>query len=63
MRMLRRLATEDGLAVVCVLHQPDLATRYADRLVGLRSGQLEFDKPASAVSSQQIASLYLAEAA
>ncbi|MEW6340586.1 MAG: phosphonate ABC transporter ATP-binding protein [Pseudomonadota bacterium] len=63
MRLLRRLATEDGLAVVCVLHQPDLATRYADRLVGLRSGQLEFDKPASAVSSQQIASLYLAEAA
>jgi phosphonate transport system ATP-binding protein len=63
MRLLRRLASEDGLAVVCVLHQPDLATRYADRLVGLRSGQLEFDKPASAVSSQQIASLYLAEAA
>jgi phosphonate transport system ATP-binding protein len=49
--------------VVCVLHQPELATRYADRLVGLRSGQLEFDRPASAVSSQQIASLYLAEAA
>lgn len=63
MRLLRRLASEDGLAVVCVLHQPDLATRYADRLVGLRSGQLEFDQPASAVSSQQIASLYLAEAA
>ncbi|SDG22043.1 phosphonate ABC transporter ATP-binding protein [Paraburkholderia phenazinium] len=63
MRLLRRLASEDGLAVVCVLHQPDLATRYADRLVGLRSGQLEFDRPASAVSSQQIASLYLAEAA
>jgi phosphonate transport system ATP-binding protein len=63
MRLLRRLATEDGLAVVCVLHQPELATRYADRLVGLRSGQLEFDSPASAVSSQQIASLYLAEAA
>jgi phosphonate transport system ATP-binding protein len=63
MRLLRRLATEDGLAVVCVLHQPELATRYADRLVGLRSGQLEFDRPASAVSSQQIASLYLAEAA
>ncbi|CAB3792462.1 Phosphate-import ATP-binding protein PhnC [Paraburkholderia ultramafica] len=62
MRLLRRLASEDGLAVVCVLHQPELATRYADRLVGLRSGRLEFDRPASAVSSQQIASLYLAEA-
>jgi phosphonate transport system ATP-binding protein len=62
MRLLRRLATDDGLAVVCVLHQPELASRYADRLVGLRSGRLEFDSPASAVSSQQIASLYVAEA-
>ena len=62
MRLLRRLATEDGLAVVCVLHQPELAARYADRLVGLRSGLLEFDRPASEVSSQQIASLYIAEA-
>jgi phosphonate transport system ATP-binding protein len=62
MRLLRRLATEDGLAVVCVLHQPELAARYADRLVGLRSGLLEFDRQASDVSSQQIAGLYLAEA-
>jgi phosphonate transport system ATP-binding protein len=31
-------------------------------LVGLRSGQLEFDRQASDVSSQQIAGLYLAEA-
>jgi phosphonate transport system ATP-binding protein len=61
MRLLRRLATDDGLAVVCVLHQPELASRYADRLVGLREGRLEFDSPASAVSSQQIASLYVAE--
>jgi len=62
MRLLRRLASEDGLAVVCVLHQPELAMRYADRLVGLRRGVLEFDQPASDVSSQQISSLYLAEA-
>lgn len=61
MRLLRRLATEDGLAVVCVLHQPELAARYADRLVGLRRGQLEFDRTASEVSSQQIARLYVDE--
>ncbi|MGF6241998.1 MULTISPECIES: phosphonate ABC transporter ATP-binding protein [Paraburkholderia] len=62
MRLLRRLATEDGLAVVCVLHQPELAARYADRLVGLRRGRMEFDRPASQVSSQQIAQLYVDEA-
>jgi phosphonate transport system ATP-binding protein len=31
-------------------------------LVGLRQGRMEFDRPVSAVSSQQIASLYVAEA-
>jgi phosphonate transport system ATP-binding protein len=63
MRLLRRLATGDGLAVVCVLHQPELAARYADRLVGLRRGQMAFDRPASQVSSQQIAQLYVDETA
>ncbi|MFC0398726.1 phosphonate ABC transporter ATP-binding protein [Paraburkholderia rhizosphaerae] len=59
MRLLRRLATEDGLAVVCVLHQPELAARYADRLVGLRNGQMEFDQQAPEVSSAQISRLYV----
>jgi phosphonate transport system ATP-binding protein len=63
MRLLRRLATEDGLAVVCVLHQPDLACRYADRLVGLRRGVVQFDQAAGAVAMSRIAGLYLAEAA
>jgi phosphonate transport system ATP-binding protein len=63
MRLLRRLATDDGLAVVCVLHQPELASRYADRLVGLRRGRMEFDRPASQVSSRQIAQLYVDEPA
>lgn len=58
MRLLRRLATDDGLAVVCVLHQPELAMRYADRLVGLRRGRLQFDSPAGLVPMQQISSLY-----
>ncbi|RDU96182.1 phosphonate ABC transporter ATP-binding protein [Trinickia dinghuensis] len=62
MRLLRRLATEDGLAVVCVLHQPELATRYADRLVGLRRGKTVFDRPASDVSQREIADLYVADA-
>jgi phosphonate transport system ATP-binding protein len=58
MRLLRRLASDDGLAVVCVLHQTDLAQRYADRLVGLRRGNCVFDAPAGAVPQAQIAALY-----
>lgn len=63
MRLLRRLATEDGLAVMCVLHQPELASLYADRLVGLRRGRLVFDQKAALVQSHQIDSLYATEAA
>jgi phosphonate transport system ATP-binding protein len=59
MRLLRRLATDEGLAVVAVLHQPELAQRYADRLVGMRKGLVEFDQLSSAVSLQQISSLYV----
>lgn len=62
MRLLRRLATDDGLAVVVVLHQPELATRYADRLIGMRRGQVEFDERASSVGTQQISNLYAVQA-
>jgi phosphonate transport system ATP-binding protein len=62
MKLLRRLATDDGLAVVAVLHQPELATRYADRLVGMRGGRVEFDDRASSVGMQRISNLYAAQA-
>ena len=42
MRLLRGLASNDGLPVVCVLHQPELARRYADRILGLRQGRTMF---------------------
>ena len=45
MRLLRRLAHQDGLAVLCVLHQVDLAFGYADRVVGMRDGRVAFDQP------------------
>jgi phosphonate transport system ATP-binding protein len=62
MRLLRRLATEDGLAVLCVLHQPALAQRYADRILGLRNGHTVFQERAGAVGPAEIAGLYEAAA-
>jgi phosphonate transport system ATP-binding protein len=58
MRLLRRLASKDGLPVVCVLHQPDLARRYADRILGLRQGRTMFLEPACNVGEQWISALY-----
>lgn len=38
---LERRAREQGLAVLCVLHQPELANRYGHRVLRLTAGQLE----------------------
>ena len=58
MRLLRQLAKDEGMAVLAVLHQPELARRYADRLLGLRKGVIAFaDAPAN-VSDSAIDSLY-----
>jgi phosphonate transport system ATP-binding protein len=63
MRLLRRLAHGDGLAVLCVLHQVDLAFAFADRVVGMRDGQVAFDRKCADLSRDAVQRLYLAEAA
>ncbi|HEY4439987.1 MAG TPA: ATP-binding cassette domain-containing protein [Candidatus Elarobacter sp.] len=60
--LLRSLAG-GGLGVLCVLHQPDLAVQFADRVIGIRHGSLAFDLPASALSPSIVAALYAGEAA
>ena len=63
MRLLRRLAAEDNLAVLCVLHQVELAYAYADRVVGIRDGRVAFDLPRAQVSRDEVRELYLNKAA
>lgn len=63
MRLLRRLAAEENLAVLCVLHQVDLAYEYADRVVGIRDGRMVFDLPSGDLHRDAVRQLYLSEAA
>jgi phosphonate transport system ATP-binding protein len=63
MRLLRHLAAEDNLAVLCVLHQVELAYAYADRVVGIRDGRMAFDLPSADVPREAVRQLYLSEAA
>ena len=58
MRLLADLAHRDGLAVLAVLHQPDLALRHADRVMGMRRGQVAFEGRPASVTPEQIAALY-----
>ncbi len=63
MRLLRKLAHNEGLAVLCVLHQVDLAFAFADRVVGMRDGRVVFDRRRTELSRDTVQRLYLAEAA
>ena len=63
MRLLQRLAREEELAVVCVLHQVELAYAYADRVVGIRDGRVAFDLPRAELSRDEVRQLYLSAAA
>jgi phosphonate transport system ATP-binding protein len=56
--LLAELATRERVGVLCVLHQPDLAMRFAHRLIGLRSGRLVFDAPPTEVDALAIADLF-----
>jgi phosphonate transport system ATP-binding protein len=63
MKLLRRLAREENLAILCVLHQIELAQTYADRVVGIRDGRQAFNLPRAELSREQMRGLYLSEAA
>ena len=63
MRLLQRLARSEKLAVLCVLHQIELAYAYADRVVGIRDGFIAFDLPRGEVSREAVRRLYISKAA
>jgi len=63
MRLLRRLAVEGNLAVLCVLHQVELAYSYADRIVGIRGGRKMFDDAPSDLPRDAVRHLYVDRAA
>ncbi|MCL2542159.1 MAG: ATP-binding cassette domain-containing protein [Nocardioidaceae bacterium] len=58
MRLFRSLADEDGMAIAAVLHQPDLAKKYSDRLVGLLRGVTAFDVHPDRLGERELEELY-----
>lgn len=47
-----------GIGVIFSSHQPDLTRRFADRIIGLREGAVQFDKPTAQVTTDDIGLLY-----
>jgi phosphonate transport system ATP-binding protein len=56
--LLKSICHADGLAVVCSLHQPEYARRYADRVLGLRAGRVVVDVAAGQFGQAEQDALY-----
>lgn len=52
-----------GAALVMSLHQPELARRYAQTIVGLKDGAIDFVLPAAELTDEHLAELYASEPA
>jgi phosphonate transport system ATP-binding protein len=56
--LLTTLAREEGLTLVVSIHSLELARASFDRLVGLRAGEVVFDRPTTAVDTEDFDRLY-----
>ena len=58
LQTLRAVAAERGLAVLCSLHQTDLALRYSDRVIGLRAGAIVCNATPHELGPPDISAIY-----
>jgi phosphonate transport system ATP-binding protein len=58
--ILRAIARERGIAVLCSLHQVELATKFADRIIGLRDGRVVLNLPTARLSASDRSVIYRA---
>lgn len=58
MKDLRRISKEDGLTTLVNLHFIDMAMEYADRIIGMRDGEVVFDGPASEANEKTFEEIY-----
>jgi phosphonate transport system ATP-binding protein len=58
MQLIAAVSHEDGLTVLCSLHQVEVALSFAERIVGLRSGRVVLDRPAEDVGRSDAMAVY-----
>ena len=51
-------AQENGTTVIFSSHQPQLAQTFADRIIGLRDGEILFDCPSAQLTQKDVTRLY-----
>jgi phosphonate transport system ATP-binding protein len=58
MRDLKRLSREENLLTLVNLHFIDMAQEYADRVIGLRAGEVVYDGPAEGMTEASFEQIY-----
>jgi phosphonate transport system ATP-binding protein len=58
MRLIRELCEERGLAAIINIHDVALAQMFVQRVIGLRTGQIEFDGPPEALTPDVLTVIY-----
>jgi len=58
MNLIREIAADNGLTVVCSLHQVDVALGWGDRIIGLRHGEVVLDTQTEGLSKSQVMEIY-----
>ena len=51
-------ALDLGISILLNIHHVELAIEYADRIIGIRAGQIVYDGPAKAVDQTVLSSIY-----
>ena len=62
MKYLEALNKEDGLTILCSLHFLSLARAYADRVIALKAGKVEFDGLPKDIDEERFKQIYGEEA-
>jgi phosphonate transport system ATP-binding protein len=62
MKYLGLLNKEDGITVLCSLHFLSLARKYADRIIALKDGRMEFDGLPVEIDDRRFKDIYGEEA-
>lgn len=58
MTYLKKINKEDNLTTIVNLHFIDMAMEYADRIIGMRAGEIVFDGPASEATESTFEEIY-----
>ena len=53
-----RINKDLGISILLNIHHVELAIEYADRIIGIRAGQIVYDGPAKAVDQTVLSSIY-----